>query len=207
MDADDVAYPTRFQRQIEFLCRHPDIDVVGTWMLVFRGDGIVRGVRAAPTEHEMIIRRPSSGFRLFHPTWMGKIEWFRTHRYRGYARRCEDQELLLRSFTRSRFANIPDPLLGYREDRVELVPMLCGRAKFAKLVTARLAERSRYGRATAVLLEQAAKAGAEMAAASLRLECLLRNRARSASPDFIAGWEEVWSNTLRRARQLDGERS
>src|SRR6266511_6459511 len=40
MDADDVAYPTRLERQLEFLGLNPTVDVVGTSMLVFRGEGI-----------------------------------------------------------------------------------------------------------------------------------------------------------------------
>ena len=35
MDADDVAYPERLERQAEYLAWHPDIDLLGCGILVF----------------------------------------------------------------------------------------------------------------------------------------------------------------------------
>ena len=31
MDSDDVSYPTRFEREVEYLDDHPDVSVVGSW--------------------------------------------------------------------------------------------------------------------------------------------------------------------------------
>jgi glycosyltransferase involved in cell wall biosynthesis len=31
MDADDLSYPTRFSKQVEFLAAHPSVKVLGTW--------------------------------------------------------------------------------------------------------------------------------------------------------------------------------
>jgi glycosyltransferase involved in cell wall biosynthesis len=203
MDADDVAYPTRLQRQLEFLLTNPSVDVVGTSMLVFRNEGIARGVRLAPTSHGVICARPNAGFKLFHPTWMGKIEWFRTHGYREYARRCEDQELLFRAWQNSRFANVAEPLLGYREDRIHALSAARARLRFAAAVMKHRTAERRFGEATAAFLEQVAKGVAETTAAGLGLESLLGHRARQTSPEFIAEWQEVWSRTLRRACQLN----
>src|SRR5689334_5805398 len=35
MDADDVAYPTRLERQVALLTAQPEVDVVGSSMMVF----------------------------------------------------------------------------------------------------------------------------------------------------------------------------
>jgi hypothetical protein len=51
---------------------------------------------------------------------MGHIEWFRRWRYEETAWLAQDQELLLRSYRLSRFANLPHVLLGYRRERVTL---------------------------------------------------------------------------------------
>ena len=51
---------------------------------------------------------------------MGHIEWFRRWRYEESAWQAQDQELLLRSYRLSRFANLPQVLLGYRRERVTL---------------------------------------------------------------------------------------
>jgi glycosyltransferase involved in cell wall biosynthesis len=202
MDADDVAYPTRFTRQLDFLRTNPSVDVVGAAVLVFRGQGIARGVRLAPATHEAICARPTAGFRLFHPTWMGKAKWFRDYGYRGEAKGWEDQDLLFRAFLHSHFANLPEPLLGYREDRIQLRRVLKARAAFARLVMNEEAARGSYRQAIGAVMGQAGKAVAEAAAVSLSAEVLLRNRARPARRDSISEWQEVWSATLRRASHL-----
>jgi hypothetical protein len=51
---------------------------------------------------------------------MGHVAWFRRWRYDESAWLAQDQELLLRSYRNSRFANLPQVLLGYRRERVTL---------------------------------------------------------------------------------------
>jgi glycosyltransferase involved in cell wall biosynthesis len=199
MDADDVAYPTRFEQQLDFLRANPSIDLVGTSMLVFKGDGIPRGARQAPATHNEICRRPNAGFKLFHPTWMGRTEWFHDNPYRRNARGWEDQELLFRTFRHSRFANLPEVLLGYREDRIPLRRVTRARADFARIVAEREIARRRYGHAIGAAFEQGVKALTEIAAVTLGLEEVLRNRARPASSATVVEWQEIW---LERTRQL-----
>jgi glycosyltransferase involved in cell wall biosynthesis len=81
MDGDDVAFPDRLRRQVEFLDEHPEVDLAGCGVLVFRSGGEVLGKRSVVETHEKICRRPWAGFPLGHPTWMGRIEWFRLHPY------------------------------------------------------------------------------------------------------------------------------
>src|SRR5688572_24039063 len=38
MDADDVAYPHRLERQVQFLEAHRDIDLLGTGAVIFKGE-------------------------------------------------------------------------------------------------------------------------------------------------------------------------
>jgi len=49
MDTDDVCMPNRFEQQISFLCQHPEISVVGSWIKEFVGstDNVV-GIRNLP---------------------------------------------------------------------------------------------------------------------------------------------------------------
>ena len=37
MDGDDVAYPERFARQIQYLENHSEVDLLGAGILVFKG--------------------------------------------------------------------------------------------------------------------------------------------------------------------------
>jgi glycosyltransferase involved in cell wall biosynthesis len=201
MDADDVAYPARLERQVAHLAANPEVDLVGCSMLVFGEGGVPRGKRPAPPSHAEIVTRPrASFFPLFHPAWIGRTEWFRRYRYRPEAHRCEDQDLLLRAHRQSTFANLPEILLGYREDRVRLRPTLVGRANWARCVWRARHEESPSW-AVAAVAAQAAKAGLDVVAVALRAErYLLPHRAQPIAETERARWAEVWAG----ARRLDG---
>ncbi len=156
MDGDDIAYPERLERQVEFLERHPDVDLAGAPALVFGAGGVALGKRAAPPTHEAICRRPWSGFPMWQWTFTGKLEWFRRHPYDERRMRAQDQDLLLRSHRESRFANLPDILAGYREERIALGKSL----------------RTRFHLAAAFLREFGRKAGPTSA----------RGRSRASAP-------------------------
>jgi glycosyltransferase involved in cell wall biosynthesis len=193
MDADDVAYPQRLQRQLEYLDADPATNLVGTSMLVFGKHGEARGVRWAPPSHEGICSRPPGSLPLFHPTWFGRSEWFHLHGYRPSARRCEDQEMLFRARRTSRFANLPEPLLGYREDRLRLRSVLMGRASFARTLASSAIRGEGVREAVAAIGGQTAKGLLDLLAVSTRLESqLLQHRARPAPAEAVADWARVW---------------
>ena len=115
MDQDDVSYPDRFIRQLALLESDKTLDVVAVSAISISESNEAMGMLPCPVSHESICAKPWQGFCFAHPTWMGKIEWFRKFRYTipgPYF--CEDQELLLRSFTKSRFGGINDILFAYR---------------------------------------------------------------------------------------------
>jgi glycosyltransferase involved in cell wall biosynthesis len=121
MDADDVAHPNRFRLQVELLESNPSLDLVGGRCLTISETGALRGVLPAQFTHEEICARPWMGFHFPHPTWIGRLEWFRKHRYGSKnVWRIEDQEMLLRSYDTSRFAVLTEFLLAYRiRDRTD----------------------------------------------------------------------------------------
>lgn len=115
MDQDDVSYPERFARQIAALQNNPELDLVATRAIVIDENDQATGLFPYAISHEEICVRPWRGFHLPHPTWMGRIEWFRKHRYAvpgPYF--CEDQELLLRSYRDSRLGTLDEILFAYR---------------------------------------------------------------------------------------------
>jgi glycosyltransferase involved in cell wall biosynthesis len=124
MDADDFSFSHRLSKQVDFLQHHPGIDLVGSSMLVFKNEKEPVGVRMVPASHDRICNSPDQGFKLMHPTWMGRLAWFKKHPYHESARLCEDQELLLRQYQTSCYANIEEPLVGYREDGLNLKKIL-----------------------------------------------------------------------------------
>lgn len=115
MDQDDVSYPERFARQVRRLQSDSTLDLVAVCAITINEKDEIVGSLPCVHLHEEICARPWRGFYLPHPSWMGKTQWFRTHRYivpGPYF--CEDQELLLRSYKVSRFATLEEVLLAYR---------------------------------------------------------------------------------------------
>jgi glycosyltransferase involved in cell wall biosynthesis len=115
MDHDDLCHPDRFFYQIKYLEEHTDVDLLGCQCLTINDNNIVVDTLPIATTHLEICSQPWRGFYIPHPTWTGKIEWFKKHLYANPAPvLCEDQELLLRTYTSSNFYNLPLFLLAYR---------------------------------------------------------------------------------------------
>lgn len=114
MDADDIMFPDRIQKQISILEEHPEIDVVGTSAIIIGGDNEVlygmKGPMTAPKKRSDVI----NGNIFIHPSVAGRTAWFREHPYDDSKRRSQDFFLWLNSVDHSRFAVIDEPLLFYR---------------------------------------------------------------------------------------------
>jgi glycosyltransferase involved in cell wall biosynthesis len=192
MDGDDICFPERLEHQVRYLEEHPKVDVLGTGAIVFAEGGIAKGVVPFRQSHSDICRRPWAGFYLPHPTWMGKIEWFRKHRYGVDVFRAEDQELLLRTFDISTFACLPEVLLGYRQGALSVRKIAPARFSFSKSLVREYARRKKYGLAVIAPLAQAGRALIDILAISSGLSrFLLRRRALPVGEAEISKWEET----------------
>jgi glycosyltransferase involved in cell wall biosynthesis len=194
MDADDVAYPERLERQVEYLQQHPEVDLLGCPMLMFKDGGIAFGCRPLPENHDQICWQPSSGFRIAHATVMGRASWFHAHPYDGGAPCAEDYDLFLRSYTTSRFACLREILYGCREDRLLLRKILVGRYGVTKAATREFASRRKYFTAAGAVLKQFAKAHVDVFAVLTGLDYrVLAHRARPLNRDDLQRWTKVWN--------------
>lgn len=193
MDADDVSYPRRLEAQVAYLEAHPEIDLVGTRALLFKGEGKAFGLYAKAFDHQEICRRPWWGFPLAHPTWMGRREWFATNPYRELHTRCEDQELLLRTFETSRFAALSDVLLGYRMDRILAGKLGLGRLNYCRELLRQVHDRASALRAAQGVLVHSLAYGRDL---TLHATGSLSRRSRQSfypiQPRLVAEWEQVW---------------
>lgn len=113
MDADDIMLPYRVKMQLEFLKENPDVDLVGGGAYIIDIQNRVSGIRYAKTD--MGLRSAIGGSLFIHPTVAGRTEWFQNHPYSADNRRSEDYELWIRTARSSKFANIQQPLIFYRE--------------------------------------------------------------------------------------------
>lgn len=122
MDQDDIALPQRFEKQIAYLLQHPEVDLLSTRVSTINEKDQVNGSLPYDLNHDRLINKPWRSIYMPHPTWMGKISWFKKFRYAFPAPYfCEDQELLLRAHAHSRFACLDEVLLHYRiRDRINI---------------------------------------------------------------------------------------
>ncbi|GAE64705.1 glycosyltransferase [Chryseobacterium indologenes] len=116
MDADDIMFPDRIEKQVKFLENNKKIDVVGTSVVVLDDEDHIIGYREA-----ILLNEYTDLFNkiLFnHPTVAGRIEFFKKFLYSEDLAGVEDADLWIRSFPSSNFDIIKEPLLFYRDPLV-----------------------------------------------------------------------------------------
>lgn len=196
MDADDIAYPERLATQVKFMLDRPECDLVGCAALIFDDGGAIKGRFALCETHEQICARPWAGFPLPHPTWLGRRAWFGRFGYRPDYRKTQDQDLLLRSYTQSRFACVPQILLGYRQERRTLGKLLAGRLNFSRSIAREAWRRGALGAGLAGLAGQGAKAAIDVVTVPLGWDRRLRGESASAvTAAEERAWRGVWAAT------------
>lgn len=116
IDADDLAEPTRFAKQFEFMESNPNCVLVGSSVLNIDGDGDPYGVTTFPADHEAIESRLLSGSGgIMHPSVMMRRSV--VQKVGGFALDlpvAEDQDLWLRMARMGHLANLQEPLTRYR---------------------------------------------------------------------------------------------
>jgi len=125
MDADDLMHPKRLETQLAFLYAHPEVDVVGTSVYSIDSAYCIQGRRGSGSRERSEFSVGLYGA-MMHPTVLGKTDWFLANPYdeSRYAARCEDAELWLRTWGKSRFHVLGQPLLFYMEDSTRVMHKL-----------------------------------------------------------------------------------
>jgi len=201
MDGDDIAYPRRLQCQLEYLQSHDEVDLVGGWVVVFHGDGTPFGTRRGPLSHEQICAHPWNGFPMPHPTWMGRTQWFLRNRYSADATHNQDQELLFRTHANNRFANVPETVLGYREDGLSLSKILRARFYMCKMMIRACGDRHTFRTAAFGIVGLAVKGLMDTIAIGTGLKYrLLRHRASVVGREEVSQWRRVWEQVAHSSR-------
>ena len=122
MDSDDICYPTRFENQLDYLHKHPEVDVLSCGLLKIDSDGFIIAKTIFPVEHKDIINYFSLSKNLiFGPdiyltdgSLFGKTEWFKKWQYNNM-KYSQDFNLYFRARHTSVYANVPAILYIYRK--------------------------------------------------------------------------------------------
>jgi glycosyltransferase involved in cell wall biosynthesis len=193
MDADDIAYPERLARQLTFLKQNTEIDLCGGGTMVFRKEGQPLWRYSPEQVNDKITRAPFKGFPLWHPTWMGRTEWFRRWRYDEGALLAQDHELLLRSYRDSVFANLPEIILGYRQEAVSLKKLFRYKLLSVRYACNQPAGGPNSREAILLIALTAARFAANCLAMLAGPERRLGHQgARAPSPAELVEWQDLW---------------
>jgi glycosyltransferase involved in cell wall biosynthesis len=117
MDADDVAFPQRFERQVGYLDSHPDCVLVGGRIVLIDPEGRKLKVFQLPTSHAEIDAENLRGrMAIAHPVVMMRATAIKkVGGYREGFTHAEDIDLWLRLAEVGRLANLDEVLLYYRQ--------------------------------------------------------------------------------------------
>lgn len=113
MDADDIMHYNRIKVQVNFLNKHPNVDIVGSNYYLINTKNELIGKVSVNIKPDSIKSILKSGC-FAHPSILGRTNWFNRNPYNKMWNRMEDFELWIRTVQYSTFKNIPEPLLFYR---------------------------------------------------------------------------------------------
>ena len=113
MDADDIMFPNRIERQINYLKNNPDTDVIGSSVVVIDDDNEIIAYR--PAELLDDYKKLFNQILFNHPTVAAKTDFFKKFPYSETLIGVEDADLWIRSFSTSKFYVMHDPVLFYRD--------------------------------------------------------------------------------------------
>jgi hypothetical protein len=134
---------------------------------------------------------------------MGKRAWFVRHPYTDELTKGQDQELLLRTYQTSRFAALPDILLGYRMERISMRKSFRGRFSYCRALASQV-----HGVSSAITLVR----GVSLHMLGLGRDVLIglkgnasrssRRSIRSAGYEISEQWRAVWERLKEPASDL-----
>jgi glycosyltransferase involved in cell wall biosynthesis len=113
LDADDICYPERIAKQVDFLDRHPEVAAVGTWgRHVEEKSGDTISIKRTPADAAAAKRAMRANMAVINTSAMIRTDALRvvglySERYRA----AEDYELLRRISAKFAVANIPEVLV------------------------------------------------------------------------------------------------
>ncbi|WP_166924408.1 glycosyltransferase family 2 protein [Flavobacterium poyangense] len=113
MDADDIALPTRFEKQIAVLKNNPEIGVCGTWFTFFgsKKNKLIKHSEKPDAVKIAFLHSCAIG----NPTVMLRKKVLGNAKFEHEYVPAEDYDLWSRLSARTAFYNIPESLLDYRQ--------------------------------------------------------------------------------------------
>jgi glycosyltransferase involved in cell wall biosynthesis len=116
LDADDIAYPDRFIKQVEFMETHPQVVMLGGQCDIINEFGQLIGEKNFPLKHQDIVNALFSINPIQHPASMFRATTFKTAKikYEPDLIISHDLKIVFQLLSFGHLANLPDKVISYR---------------------------------------------------------------------------------------------
>jgi len=116
IDADDIAYPNRLEKQVAHMSENPEVIASGSSITLIDTQGqIIRQIKYPVTTDE-VRKQMIEGSKLAHPAvMMRRAVVLEVGAYREVCRPADDYDLWLRLLEVGEIDNLKEPLLYYRQ--------------------------------------------------------------------------------------------
>jgi len=147
MDSDDISDPSRIRKQLEYLNKNPEIDLIGSSVRIIDENGIFLGAEDVPIRPEAINQCLKYRCVVYHPTFFLRKEVFnKVGGYRKEFIHAQDYDFLLRARSKNiNIANQADYLLDYRVESKSSFVKDFNQSRFARLARKLDKERNKLG--------------------------------------------------------------
>lgn len=146
LDADDVAFPERLERQMAAMADRPGLVLLGSSAVLIDASGRSIGDIRPPHLDRDIRRLQQTSAALIASTTILRADVFRrVGGYREGLNVSEDFDLWLRMSEAGEVANLPEPLVGYRIHAGSITARQPARMAIASLAVGAAAEARRLG--------------------------------------------------------------
>ena len=121
MDADDIALPQRLSKQMEYLCAHEEVSVLGTGAVIIDENGKGRNTKVMPHTPAMVRNTLPHRCCLINPSVMiRRSALLAASGYNLAYKVAEDYDLWLRISEVSELANLTEPLIKLRKHEAQV---------------------------------------------------------------------------------------
>lgn len=118
MDSDDICFPNRFEKEVDYFEKNPNAEIVGTGISEFYFDknkNEFKKIRLYPKIVDKKSKVLFKGTPIGHPTVMMKTSLLKEFGYSEKTNMCEDIDLWFRLIRAGHsINNLPEPLLNFR---------------------------------------------------------------------------------------------
>jgi glycosyltransferase involved in cell wall biosynthesis len=115
MDADDISYPTRIEKQVKFLDKNPNVIAVGCQVKIIGDNDQITGTRHYPLDpktcHDYLMLTSP----IQHPTLMARAKAYKKIGYTSEYKTAEDWDLYFKFLNYGQLSNINQYLYSYRQ--------------------------------------------------------------------------------------------